>query len=343
MNYKTLQKGDLKIVLDKDFLTYQKDEMLNLIDTEEFGLLTNKKNNSITKDEYKVAVNRLYNLALDIIDEKLGIDIFEYLPYTKKGVFHKTNSTLLATSGIKNVFNGDYFSMEIMDLRLSSVSYSEKINPFVAIKQTGDIFGQIVGDGTVAYIELDWHSRQKNEEPIFDAMNKPTKIEKIRNKYLKVETMKPGYTYFDAKGNEFLYAGQFYLESKLWEYNLDCTVYTNKETYLKSEAHKHQLKLRKNLDKLKYPGTFLFLKMTKKNEKIVQDAKDFDSLFKFFIHTEFWDWDKKWKLLENPLKIVSEGEKVIDDTIEEGFYYEEKVFHDNEKVSKDFFYFERIN
>lgn len=330
MTLRTLKKGDLTIALDEDYLLYKKNEMLDLIDSEEFEILTNKKNSPLTEDEFKVAIKRLYDLALDIIDEKLGIDIFEYIPCTKKGTFHKTNTTLLATSDIKNVFNGDYFSMEMMDLRLTPVSYSEKIDPFLALKKTGSVLGTITGEGTIAYIELDWHNRGKNEKPIFDSMNNPTKIEKVRNKYLKIETMQPGYTYFDAKGNEFFYAGRFYVEGK------HHPVYKNKADYLKSDFHKNSLKLRGGT----YQGEYLFLKMTKKNRELVENSKDLDELFTACIHRDFWDWETKWKFLINPLKVVSEGEKVLDATFTEGYYYEEKMFPPDTTVYDTFTYIE---
>ena len=251
MDLQVIQKGKLTITLDKDFLAQSRTQLLECfenMDEEDAERTTNKKNKMITKEEFEEAIDRLYNLAIDIIDEKLGIDIFEYLPYTKAGLFHKTGTTLLATSGIKDVWSGDYFQIQFMDLILTPVSYAEKINPFVALQKNGNLFGNISGDGNIAYIELCWNARKTKDTPIFDGNNKPSKIEKVRNSYIKAEEMKPGYTYFDATGNEFLYAGQFYLDNQNWSFEDDSsTVYKTKEDYLNGASRKRVLAHREEI------------------------------------------------------------------------------------------------
>lgn len=347
MNFKTIKKGNLTIVLDLDYLSNQKTSMLesfDYINEECVENITNNKNKVVTKADFEDAIDRLYQLALDIIDNKLNIDIFEYLPLTKAGIFHRTSSTLLATSNMKDVWNGDYFQMKMMDLRLVPVSYAQKIDPFLAINQTGNIFGQISGDGTIAYIELDWFSRKDKDEPIFDEMNNPKKVEKTRNKYLKVDDIKPGYTYFDAKGNEFLYIGQLYVDGKGWFNEEDCTIYKNKKDYLNSKKRKDTLRKRKNYEAsehVKYKGEFFYLKMTKKNENLIKNSANIGELIGKFIDSEFWDWYNKFKNLDNPLKVISEGRKVIDEDLGDGFYYAERKNISNNSLYKDFFYIEK--
>ena len=342
MDLQTIQKGKLTIALDKDFLARSRTEMLELFDNmdeEEAERTTNKKNKVITRENFEEALNRLYNLALDIIDEKLGIDIFEYLFYTKAGLFHKTSSTLLATSGIKDVWNGDYFQIKFMDLILTPVSYLDKINPFVALQKNGSIWGNISGEGNIAYIELCWNARKAKEIPLFDGNINPSKVEKVRNSYLKLEKIKPGYTYFDANGNEFLYAGQFYLDNNNWYKAESNKIFRTKNDYLNSASRKYVLEHREEVNKyVKYPGTFLFLKMTKGNEKIIQKSKNVDELLHYFVKEYFWNWHSKWKTLDNPLKVVSEGKKVIEPDVENGFYCEK----DKPLEYEDWFYFEKI-
>lgn len=286
MNLKTLQKDGLIIALDLDFLAIQRDNLLKM-DKIYFEYLSNSKGQPVDEAELETAVDRLYNLALDIMDEKLNIDIFEYIPLTKSGKFHKAGSTLLATSGIKNVWNGDYFSLKTLDLRLNPISYAEKINPFVAIGQTGNIFGKVTGDGDVAYIELEWHSTgTKEEQAVFDGGNNAIKVEKKRNKYLKLEDMKPGYTYFDAKGNEFLYAGNINYETK------DCgSCYKDKESYLNSSKRKKEMKRNEEYISNGYnPYSHFYLKITKKSEKMIEQAGTIDKLFMMYIHEHHMNW-----------------------------------------------------
>lgn len=151
--------------------------------------------------------------------------------------------------------------------------------------------------------------------------------------------MKPGYTYFDANGNEFLYGGQFYLDN-----NRDGmkNSYKTKNDYLKSDSRKSVLAHREDIEQYtKYKGSFLFLKITKKNEKLIQSCKDMDELLHAFVKEEFWNWHDKWKTLDNPLKVVSEGKKIIEPDVDNGFYFETGTYYDGSPV-EDWFYFEKI-
>lgn len=331
MTLKTLKKGDLTLILDIDFLNYKKKEILELTESESFEEFTDKKNKPIDKDEYQNKVERLCKLATDIIDEKLGIDIFSYLPLTKAGKFHKTKSIFLATSGIKDVFNGDYFKMEVLDLRITPVSYAEKINPFIAIDKTGDIFGTITGDGNVGFLELNWYPHQNKENPIFDENNNPIKQITTRNKYLKEKDLKPGYSYLDAKGNEFLYLGHF-CEKQHENMGLD-----TKEKYLKSEEYEEFKKWYKNCEL--HIGNFIFAKITKKLQKEIDEAKNIDELLKNLVKKEGWYWYKGLKTLEHPLKVVKENEKILDDDSFDGYYYFEIAALGS--TYKGFYYFEK--
>lgn len=348
MNFKVIQKGNLTIALDTDYLALQRTRMLEIFDSldeEDVETVTNKKNKMITREEYEEAVDRLFNLAIDIIDEKLGIDLFEYIPVTKAGLFHKSASTLLATSGIKDVWNGDYFSMKMMELRLVPVSFAEKINPFFALAQNGNLFSPVSGDGTVAYIELDWFSNSKKEEPIFDAMNVPKKIEKVRNKYLKLTDMKPGYTYFDAKGNEFLYVGNLWDDEQSWgsRFCQKIEIPDNKTDYLNSERREKVLVSRKqrlSYSDVKYGGHFYYMKMTKKNEALINSVSNIGELFESLITFESkYSWYSQFKYLENPMKVVSEGRKLLDSDLGDGYYYIEGNDEDG-YLYKAFFYME---
>lgn len=131
--------------------------------------------------------------------------------------------------------------------------------------------------------------------------------------------MKSGYTYFDANGREFLYGGQFYLDETDW--STHGAVYKIKQEYLNSPHRAAFLSHRAEIEQhTKYKGSFLFLKMTKKNEKLIHGCKDMDDLLSAFVKVDFWDWYTNWKVLSNPLKVVKEGRKVIDPTVNNGFY-----------------------
>lgn len=345
MNFKKIQKGNLTIALDMDYLALQRTRIIeefDNMDDEAKEAVTNKKNKMLTRDEYVEAVDRLYNLAIDIADEKLGIDLFEYVPLTKAGLFHKSASTLLATSGIKDVWNGDYFSMNVLELRLEPVSFEEKINPFFSLAQNGNLFSPVSGDGTVAYIELDWFSNAKKEEPIFDAMNVPKKIEKTRNKYLKLDTLKVGYTYFDAKGNEFLYVGNLWDDRVYWfgkGYNPTKDIPKTKSEYLASNHRKEELERRKermSYSDVKYGGAFYYLKLTKKNKKLIESVSNIGELIGACIKEG--DVYSSFKYLYNPLKVVSEGTKMLEPDLGDAFYYVENT--EDGYLRKEGYYFE---
>lgn len=347
MNFKKIQKGNLTIALDMDYLAQQRTRIIenfNNMDDEAKEAVMNKKNKMLTREEYVEAVDRLYNLAIDIADEKFGIDLFKYVPLTKAGLFHKSASTLLATSGIKDVWNGDYFSMNVLELRLEPISFEEKINPFFVLAQNGNLFSPVSGNGTVAYIELDWFSNAKKEEPIFDAMNIPKKIEKIRNKYLKLDTLKVGYTYFDAKGNEFLYVGNLWDDRVDWfgkGYNPTKDIPKTKSEYLASDHRKKELKHRKEImsySNVKYGGAFYYLKLTKKNKKLIESVSNIGELIGSCIKEG--DVYSSFKYLYNPLKVVSEGTKMLEPDLNDGFYY----FEDTKDgyLRKESYYFEFV-
>lgn len=73
-------------------------------------------------------------------------------------------------------------------------------------------------------------------------------------------------------------------------------------------------------------------------KKLFKNQKNVDELLHYFVKEYFWNWHSKWKTLDNPLKVVSEGKKVIEPDVENGFYCEK----DKPLEYEDWFYFEKI-
>ena len=203
----------LNIVLDMDFLRSRfasiiqdyRNEVISGYSVDKVGLPTEQELTSILTD--------LCNTAMSII--KGDIDIFDCIPLTKAGKFSKSKSILVKTTNVKNVHNGDYFSMHILQLRLVPVPYYELCNPFSKFREL-----DYKGDGTTLYLELGYFNRSSTkEQAILSQSNESHKIEVVRNKYLKQTEIKEGYIYKDAKGNKFLYLG---IDSEKWYSHGQC-------------------------------------------------------------------------------------------------------------------------
>ncbi len=299
-----------------------------------------KNSRTITISEYQKEIDRLVKLALNIINGTLGANIWDYLPYTKTGKFSKTGNVLLATSGITDVWNSDFFSLKTMDLQLVPVSYDQKTDPST-IKVPEDILKPMSGDGTTLYIELGYYSRNKKAEPIFDENGTPRRIEKTRNSYLKEDEIRPGCVYTDAKGNDFLYLGHLWMDKSSSGNRSDNTVYTDRQSYLNSRKRKETLEYRANRHPDMGKGYFMYMKMTKKNEELIKSSQNIGELLKTLIRAEFWDCIKKFKHLQHPMKVTAGKGQVIDPDLGDGFIYTSHKY-DTGDTYDDFFYFEEV-
>lgn len=315
----TLTKGNLTLILDDDSLAKIRTELLHLMDLDDCEEYTNKKSQSITKADFEEAVNRLYNLAIDIMDENLNIDIWEYLPYTKEGKFHKSNSVLIATSGIKNVWNGDYFSLEILDLRF--IPYAEEKN-HRNFKTWDEYLKATKPDGTKLKLCLGWSSSpSKNEVPIFDGNNVPKKVEKKRNTYLKEENLKPGNIYIDKNDIKYLYLG--YIDRV--RYDSDAII--TEEEFLRTSTYKMFYDAIGGTGNYNWNHSceYCYIKISKKFETATKknNIKTIGELFQYLIQTEGEFWFAKMKRLMTPMKFISEDEHLLDKTMEKHFFLTE--------------------
>ena len=97
---------------------------------------------------YEGEINRLYQLAKDIMT---SAEIFDYLPTTKSGCFHKTKNILVADSKVK--FWNEYGTL-MMALKLKHQPYHAVITPVPK------------GNGNEMYLELDWFYLKPSEQSL---------------------------------------------------------------------------------------------------------------------------------------------------------------------------------
>lgn len=299
---KTIEKNGLKISLDTDFLLYCKQCLLSHIEDGSFTEFVNKKGLELSEADYEDAVERLYQLALDIMDDKKrenGLNIFEYLPLTKAGKFHKKNPILLATSGIKDIWNQDYFSMYMMDLRL--IPHCSNDYPYES-------------DGLSADIHLGFYSHNTGKEvPIFDGNNHPAKVQPTQ--YIKKTDLKIGSVYKDIKGIKYMYVGQYY--------SAYCKEGTKKE-YMQTEDY-NLISQRIRPDGEPLIPRYYYIKMTKKMETFLtkNNLKTVDDLWKYCYENK--DMTILFKMYQSPLRFVEDcNESPIEDVFTKDFYEKEK-------------------
>lgn len=310
---KTISNGKLKIKLDVTYLNMEKERLIEYVKANPNDELTNKKNKIISIEKFIEEINRLCNIALDIVSENPSFNIFDYLPLTKAGQFHKTKSILVATSNIKDVFNGDYFSMSVLDLRLVPVTYADKTNPFLFTDANNFPFAtSFNGDGITTYLELGWFAHRSKELPILDENNKASKNIVTRNTYLKQDIIKEGYVYEDAKNNKFLYLGKYFTEDIKYCSNKE---FANETKFLASEVYKTFVNRMNN-----YSPDFCYLKITKKIENLLQNCNTLDEVFNVLMETEFYGWYYKFKWLSNPLKVIKECDKMVEPILNKNWF-----------------------
>lgn len=312
-NIKTITNGKLNIKLDVTALNMEKERLIEFMKKNSNDELTNKKNKVVSKEKFIEEITRLCDIAMDIVSENPSFNIFDYLTLTKAGQFHKTKSILVATSNIKDVFNGDYFSMDVLDLRLVPVTYADKTNPFLFTNSDNFPFAtSFNGDGITAYLELGWFTHRNKELPILDENNNASKNIVIRNTYLKQNLIKEGYIYEDAKNNKFLYLGKYFVENIK---HISNKKFIDEQKFLASGAYKDFV-YRMN----EYSPCFCYLKITKKIENLLNDCNTLDEVFDKLMEVEFYNWYYKFKWLSNPLKFTKEHNKKVEPILNKNWF-----------------------
>lgn len=311
----SITNGDLKINLNIDFLNYSKEQLLDSYDLEDMFFKGKKLEKSVLENE----VNRLYNLALSIIENN-DLTIFDYLPLTKKNLFHKSKNILLAKSDIQKVYNYDYFHSDTLSLQLVPVSYVDKVNPFK---------NSYTGTGKEVNIELGWFPT-KTEEPIINEKGEFVKVvPKKRNIYLKQDDVKIGYVYKDAKDNEFLYIGDivnircnaYYDDNARICHRKQEKIYSSLNEYYQSDSYKIFLESVQGGCICVEPS-FEYIKLSKKLKEQLKDAKNITDAYDYLQNEYFkkGNFPSGYRCRENPLKFISEEYKMIEDFFEEKLY-----------------------
>lgn len=311
----SITNGDLKINLNIDFLNYSKEQLLDSYDLEDMFFKGKKLEKSVLENE----VNRLYNLALSIIENN-DLTIFDYLPLTKKNLFHKSKNILLAKSDIQKVYNYDYFHSDTLSLQLVPVSYVDKVNPFK---------NSYTGTGKEVNIELGWFPT-KTEEPIINEKGEFVKVvPKKRNIYLKQDDVKIGYVYKDAKDNEFLYIGDivnircnaYYDDNARICHRKQEKIYSSLNEYYQSDSYKIFLESVQGGCICVEPS-FEYIKLSKKLKEQLKDAKNITDAYDYLQNEYFkkGNFPSGYRCRENPLKVISEEYKMIEDFFEEKLY-----------------------
>ena len=322
----SITKGDLKINLNVDFLNYSKEKILKSSDLENVFLNGKQVNiNDLEKE-----IDRLYNIALSIMKNN-NLSIFDYLPLTKKNLFHKSKNILLASSKIQNIFNCDYFHSDTLSLQLVPISYVDKINPFKCTSpESFPFMDSFSGDGKQVNMELGWFTT-KDEKPIINDNGEFVKvIPKKKNTYLKPEEIKIGHVYKDAKDNEFLYIGHIIMSViDDGHYTGDGSkpiTYSSLDEYYKSKFYKKFLNYVSSKDVFPYFKRYEYIKLSKKIKEQLETVKDLNDIFEFYQK----EYQKNggvvsfFRSRETPMKFVSEEYKMVEDYFKEKLYFSER-------------------
>lgn len=307
---KTVEKNGLKIVMDTEKLEKRKMSLLADIENGEFAKLVTKKNLAITETDYEDAVERLYQLAYEIFDEKkreAGFDIFEYLPLTKAGRFHKTNSILLATSGIKDVYKEDINGLNVVSVSTLSLY----ICPY---RFDANNWWMKESDGVTAYLALGFYEISDKDTPVFNGNNQPVKVEKKRNTYIKEQDLIRGHVYKDAKGTKYFYFGH-YVSRCIW-------LGKNETDYKQTSEYAD---VTQNLKTT--PGDYYFVRCTNKFEQFLKDenVKTIHDLWKIYYSYKYGSAFNFKEYMKRPNYVEDCYELLIDDMPDE--YVDDTMNH----------------
>lgn len=284
---KTIEKNGLRVRLNTEHLEHSKQSLLEYITDGTLSKLAPSHGKEILEVEFEDAVERLYQLAYELVDENKskedGFNIIDYLPITKSGKFHKKNPILVATSGIKDIDKGDYFSMYMLDLYLTP----HVINAGVYPREI---------DTTAVDVHLGFHSRSTGKEvPIFDGNNHPEKVQPT--KYIDKKDVQIGHMYKDIKGRTFMYAGCLFM-TRFKE--------NTKADAMASEQFSAQKK------------RYYYIKMTKKMETLIEknNLKTLDDIIRFHLEdTPIMDY------YQSALRFVEDcNQQLITETITKDWY-----------------------
>ena len=140
-------------------------------------------------------LDRLLQIAESIVSDP-PVDLFQYLPLTKAGLFNGNHKPLIADSKITEA----YISGE------SIGEYPEKYT--VQLRLVPDI--QVLEDylktkPDIRRLDIGWFNDVKKAQPIFDASGNPSKVETKRAAYLPDDQIRPGCVYEDKNGTPYLY------------------------------------------------------------------------------------------------------------------------------------------
>lgn len=181
---KIISNGKLSIVLDEDYLKNNRDLLL-----EKWNDL--KEKFSIGQETYESEIERLYQLANHIMT---SVCIFDYLPTTKSGYFHKTKNYLIADSKAQFL---DEYGMVGVALELRPRPYHDLGHEDIP-----------TGNGVDMYLELNWFDLKPSEQSIYDHSGHIHKIDSpSKAKYFPLHELKPGYLYATKNGQSYLYLG----------------------------------------------------------------------------------------------------------------------------------------
>lgn len=192
-------------------------------------------------------IHKLEQIIQDLLQPEKLDKIFDYLPYTKSGKFHRKQHIDLYITNLKETVNQDYFRQTQIALQIiPAAAYFIQNDGMIGERGLDDF----------AYIAINTQASYTNKaqvEPIIDEngnFRKPAK--RSRSQYLPQESLVPGTSYLDNKNSEYLYLGCLDIQ---YELNFgSCTI-------------------RKNIK----PGPY-YLRITPSTKKRIQQAIDLTGL-----------------------------------------------------------------
>lgn len=152
MQAKIIQRGDLKLVVDANDIWnswYITEEQIE----KEFFEVKNKARKTLDYKDYFYELLRLNRFVEKIRDEKLKIDIFNFIPLTKEGEFNRKETFIplaectitffykFRAVGIKTVTSLDYLHYNTKDADLN-ISEEECKAGNVAVLSTQEYYGK---------------------------------------------------------------------------------------------------------------------------------------------------------------------------------------------------------